>query len=147
MTAPSTKKPPAPSSPAQKAEERRARRHIAGVTVPLFSLRGERSWGIGEIGDIPAFAEWIAGAGVRLVQLLPLGEIAGAETSPYFALSAFGIDPMYISIADLPDLPENDISWAIGGDTKLLAAVRARAEIDYVGVRALKNRALRFAFD
>ena len=25
----------------------------AGVSVPLFSLRSTRSWGIGEIGDIP----------------------------------------------------------------------------------------------
>ena len=66
-------------------------RRVAGVTVPLFSLRGPRSWGIGEIGDLPAFAQWLREAGIRLVQLLPLGEISGSETSPYAALTAFGI--------------------------------------------------------
>src|SRR5262249_34020892 len=82
-------------------------RRVAGVTVPLFSLRGARSWGIGEIGDLPAFAAWMRGAGVRLVQLLPLGEISGGETSPYAALSAFGIDPIYVSLADVPDLGDD----------------------------------------
>ena len=55
-------------------------RRIAGVTVPLFSLRSARSWGIGEIGDLPDFAGFARAAGLRLVQILPLGEISGSET-------------------------------------------------------------------
>ena len=43
-----------------------ARPRIAGVTVPLFSLRTERSWGIGEIGDLPDFAAWVGEARLKL---------------------------------------------------------------------------------
>jgi 4-alpha-glucanotransferase len=130
-------------------------RRIAGVTVPLFSLRGPRSWGIGEIGDLPAFGEWMRECGVRLVQLLPLGEIGGGETSPYAALSAFGIDPMYISLADVPDLggdvqtaldrarlakPQSDSAYGT------LRRARESRDVDYAAVRSLKQHALGVAF-
>jgi 4-alpha-glucanotransferase len=133
-------------------------RRIAGVTVPLFSLRGPRSWGIGEIGDLPAFAQWMREAGIRLLQILPLGEISSGETSPYAALTAFGIDPMYIALADVPDLG-NDVQAALDrarlhrpeareGDSAygLLARARQSRDIDYGAVRALKQQALKVAF-
>ena len=54
----------------------------AGVNVPLFSLRSTRSWGIGEIGDIPAFARWLRAANQSVLQILPLNELAPSESSP-----------------------------------------------------------------
>ncbi|MEI8258369.1 MAG: 4-alpha-glucanotransferase, partial [Deltaproteobacteria bacterium] len=125
------------------------RARVTGVTIPLFSLRTDRSWGIGEINDLPEFGTWMLTLGIQLVQILPLGEIGANETSPYSALSAFGIDPMYISLSEVPDLPESALSEALGGDDglKLLEAAKTAAAVDYAGVRALKNRALRFAFE
>src|SRR4051794_12353606 len=106
---------------------------VVGVTVPLFSIRTAQSWGIGEIGDLPEFAEWLAGAGIKLVQLLPLGEISAAETSPYSALSALGIDPIYLSVAQIPDLPASRVREAVGGDMGIAILDRARAaeRVDY----------------
>jgi 4-alpha-glucanotransferase len=120
-------------------------RRIAGVTVPLFSLRSARSWGIGEIGDLPDFAAFARGAGLRLVQILPLGEISGGETSPYSALSAFGIDPMFLSMAGLADLEGESAGLGAAG-ALLLARARASATVDYEAVRALKREALGRAF-
>ncbi|WP_437691892.1 4-alpha-glucanotransferase [Sorangium sp. So ce176] len=124
-----------------------ARRRISGVTVPLFSLRSERSWGIGEIGDLPEFAAWMQRVGLRLVQLLPLGEVSGRETSPYMALSAFGIDPMYISLSAVPELPPELIGEALGEDVEALERAKRSQRVDYDLVRRVKGRALRFAFD
>jgi len=122
-------------------------RRIAGVTIPLFSLKSPRSWGIGEIGDLPEFAAWARSAGLKLVQILPLGEISGGETSPYSALSAFGLDPMYISIADVPELAP-DPRRALGGELGelLLGRIQASSRVDYEAVRALKRQALKAAF-
>jgi 4-alpha-glucanotransferase len=143
--------PPSSAAPQPSIDAR----GIAGVTVPLFSLRGPRSWGIGEIGDLPPFAEWMHDSGIRLVQLLPLGEISGGETSPYAALTAFGIDPMYISLGDVPDLG-GDAQRALdrsrlpqaGGDPlySLLGRARESRNVDYGAVRTLKQQALRTAF-
>ncbi len=124
-----------------------ARRRVAGVTVPLFSLRTKRSWGIGEIGDLGPFARLILDGGARLVQLLPLGEIAGGETSPYSALSAFGIDPIYISLSDVEDLPESELGALLGDDgLRTIAWLHEHSVIDYEAVRWLKKRAFDAAF-
>jgi 4-alpha-glucanotransferase len=123
------------------------RRRVAGVTVPLFSLRTTRSWGIGEIGDLATFGSLARASGARLVQLLPLGEIAGGETSPYSALTAFGIDPIYISLADVEDLPESEHGALLGDDgLRTLAWLREQPKVDYEAVRWLKRRALDAAF-
>jgi|LNFM01.1.fsa_nt_gb 4-alpha-glucanotransferase len=124
-------------------------RRVAGVTVPLFSLRGARSWGIGEIADLVPFAQWMAeSAGIRLVQILPLGEISGTETSPYSAMSAFGIDWLYLSLDQVPELDPAALREALGGDMGVAILRRAResARVDYEAVRFAKKRALEWAF-
>ena len=119
----------------------------AGILVPLFSIPSSRSWGIGEIGDVAAIADWLDLSGQRLLQLLPINEMPPQETSPYSALSAMAIDPQFISMEALEDFD------AIGGAAALepnlrsmLDALRVAARIDYAGVRALKGTALRRAF-
>ena len=77
---------------------------LAGVTLPLSALRSTRDAGIGEIGDLEAFLEWAASAGQGIVALLPLGELAPGETSPYNALSTFAIDPLYVTPSAIPEL-------------------------------------------
>jgi 4-alpha-glucanotransferase len=149
--------PPA-ASPTEPSPDKKAlaggkkvwsRRRVSGVTIPLFSLRTERSWGIGEIGDLPEMASFLAEAGFSLIQLLPLNPISGGETSPYAALSAFGIDPIFISLADVPDLHPADRGAALGGadGLRLLEKARGAAGVDYATIRELKQRALRFAFE
>ena len=111
---------------------------LAGLTIPLFSLRSARSMGIGEITDLAAAGALARRAGLRLLQLLPIGELAGSETSPYGALSAFGIDPSYIGWASEPDVPAGLFDEL----RPALDALQASAEVDYAGVRALKGRLL-----
>src|SRR5688572_22024127 len=120
----------------------------AGALIPLFSIPSSRSWGIGEMADLPAFADWLRQAGLSALQLLPLNEMSAGQTSPYSALSAMALDPIYIA---LPDVPEFQ---ALGGeasfsadDRQKLAAARSARTVKYRTVRELKNRCLRRAFD
>lgn len=76
----------------------------AGVAVPLFSLRSAAGWGVGEIPDLIPAAIWAERMGQRLIQLLPINETNPAEASPYSALSAFAIDPLYIGMARVQDV-------------------------------------------
>jgi 4-alpha-glucanotransferase len=69
----------------------------------------------------------LAPAGVALIQILPINEIAGGNSSPYGALSAFGIDPMYITLTAVDDLKGMDNAQALGHDgAELLAAIAPR---------------------
>ncbi len=60
----------------------------AGMMVPLFSIPSARSWGIGEIGDLPYVLTWMRSAGQRLLQLLPITETPSNDPSPYGSISA-----------------------------------------------------------
>jgi 4-alpha-glucanotransferase len=120
----------------------------AGVLLPLFSFPSTMSWGIGDIGDIPAFCQWLGGAGQRVLQLLPLNEMATGQQSPYSAMSAMAIDPIFIDVASVPEF------IAIGGEGALsgalsdeLASVRCAPRIEYERVRNVKRTALADAFE
>jgi 4-alpha-glucanotransferase len=114
----------------------------AGICVPLFSLRSTRSWGIGEIGDIPEAVDWLRSAHQAVLQILPLNELAPGESSPYSALSAMAIDPRYITIPDVNEATDLESLWA--GE---IEAVRRAPRIAYRQVDALKHRALKVCFD
>src|SRR3954469_5085559 len=117
----------------------------AGLLIPLFSCPGTTSWGIGEIGDLPALTAWLAEGGQRALQLLPINEMALHEQSPYSAMSAMAIDPIYVSLGSVPDFAgESSLS---AEDRALLIRLRESPGIDYAGVRRLKRTALRAACD
>ncbi len=120
----------------------------AGVLLPLFSCPSSDSWGIGDIGDLEPVMRWLASAGQRLVQLLPLNEMASGQQSPYSAISAMALDPLFIRVPSVPDFA------ALGGEEALGAVDRAAIEearrsprIEYAIVRGLKRRALEAAFE
>jgi 4-alpha-glucanotransferase len=119
----------------------------AGLIVPLFSCPSTQSWGIGELPDVEPMASWLTSAGLHAWQLLPLNEMAPGQQSPYSAISAMAIDPVFIHLPGIPDFE------AIGGTERLasdehstLDAVRASRSIDYRRVRGLKMRWLRESF-
>ena len=75
----------------------------SGVLVPLFSLRSTTSWGIGEFPDLARFAQWLKLAGQSFVQVLPINEMPAGERSPYSAMTAMAVDPIFIAVADVVD--------------------------------------------
>jgi 4-alpha-glucanotransferase len=118
-----------------------------GILVPLFSIPSTASWGIGEIGDLPAVGEWARSAGIRMIQLLPINEMADGQSSPYSALSAMAIDPIFISIRDVPGARENDDEVLPREYRERLEAARSSGAVDHRSVRELKTHALRTLFD
>jgi 4-alpha-glucanotransferase len=125
-----------------------AGRRRAGLLIPLFSCACTKSWGIGDIGDVEPVTAWLAAAGLRVLQLLPLNEMAPGQQSPYSAISAMAIDPIFIRV---PGVPEFE---ALGGEAALapadraaLADVRRARDVQYHAIRRLKLAALRASFD
>jgi 4-alpha-glucanotransferase len=119
----------------------------AGLLVPLFSIPSRGSWGIGEIGDLPKLGEWLQEAGFSFVQLLPINEMADGQNSPYSAMSAMAIDPIFISPDAVPDVQALSGDILTADERAQLAAARDARAVDYGTVRAIKTRALRAAFE
>src|SRR6202140_4580481 len=116
-----------------------AGRRRAGLLIPLFSSPSTASWGIGDIGDVPHTTAWLAEAGLRVLQLLPINEMAPGQQSPYSAISAMAIDPIFISVPWVPEFAALGGESSLGaGDRALLERVRRAPRIDHAGVRRLK---------
>ena len=125
----------------------RAGRRRSGLLIPLFSCVSGASWGIGDICDLVPMSAWLADAGQRVLQLLPINEMAPGQQSPYSAISAMAIDPIFIAVPAIPEFQ------ALGGeaslsdaDRALLADVRGTPPIQHQKVRRLKQSALRAAY-
>jgi 4-alpha-glucanotransferase len=118
-----------------------------GILVPLFSIPSSASWGVGEIADIPKLAVWLREAGLDFVQLLPVNEMEEGQNSPYSALSAMAIDPVFIAPADVPELSGAGGEGVLDpSDRERLASARTAYSVNYRTVRAVKSRALHAAF-
>ena len=77
----------------------------AGVAVPVFSLRTEDSFGIGEFNDIKKLADWAEMTGQSVIQLLPINDtsmtLTWADSYPYNAVSSFALHPQFIHLPAL----------------------------------------------
>ena len=74
----------------------------AGVAIPVFSLRTEDGFGIGEFQDLKKMADWAAKTGQKMIQTLPINDTTLTHTNrdsyPYNAVSVFALHPIYINI-------------------------------------------------
>ena len=122
-------------------------RRRAGLLIPLFSCTSTASWGIGDIADVEPVTAWLSGAGQRILQLLPLNEMAPGQQSPYSAISAMAIDPIFISVPRVPEFEamggEAALRWE---DREALADVRRAPRIRHQEVRRLKVGVMRACF-
>ena len=113
------------------------RPRTSGILLHPTSLPGR--FGIGELGpEALRFAEFLAAAGQRLWQVLPLGP-TGYGDSPYQCFSAFAGNPLLVSLdlleaeglltpadlADTPAFPETEVDYGPVIDFKRSALARA----------------------
>ncbi|MCQ2311707.1 MAG: 4-alpha-glucanotransferase [Paludibacteraceae bacterium] len=80
----------------------------AGVAVPVFSLRTEEGFGIGEYQDLKKMAEWAVMTGMKIIQTLPINDTTLTHTNldsyPYSPVSVFALHPIYINIEKMGKL-------------------------------------------
>jgi 4-alpha-glucanotransferase len=112
--------------------------HHHGVNVPVFSLRSEESGGIGEYLDLKELVDWCVNVGFDLIQTLPLND-TGTDSSPYNALSAFALNPIYLSLNKLPNIKECSSLLE-------LKELNKKQRVDYVRVSFLKDNICRSYF-
>lgn len=80
----------------------------SGISIPIFSLRTEQGFGIGEFLDLKLLADWAAQTGQKMIQTLPINDTTLTHTNqdsyPYNAVSVFALHPIYINIEHMGDL-------------------------------------------
>ncbi len=77
--------------------------YLTGVLVPVAALRSSASCGVGEFADLPALGAWCRKVGIEVIQILPVND-TGGQSSPYSALSAFALNPIYLRLSGVPEV-------------------------------------------
>lgn len=120
----------------------------AGVAIPVFSLRSQSGFGIGEFTDIKLLVDWSLQAGLKLIQLLPINDTTAnftwKDSYPYAAISAFALHPIYINLEKVGGKKNRQIIKSLLKKQKQLNSL---AEIDYEQVLNFKMNILRELYE
>lgn len=94
----------------RKAEFDRAPWKCAGTVIPIFSLRSEGSYGVGDFGDLRAMVDWADHTSQRVIQVLPINDTISTKTwmdsYPYNSISIYALHPQYADLRQLPPLKD-----------------------------------------
>lgn len=111
----------------------------AGSVIPVFSLRSERSFGVGDLGDLRMLVDWVKKTRQRIIQVLPMNDTTTTHTwtdsYPYSAISIYALHPMYVDLTALGKLQEPERAAFYEGKRKEL---NAKDEVDYEAVQEYK---------
>ncbi|MCC8154927.1 MAG: 4-alpha-glucanotransferase [Tannerellaceae bacterium] len=84
----------------------------SGSVIPVFSLRSEKSFGVGDLGDLKLMVDWVRKTHQRVIQILPVNDTTMTKTwqdsYPYSAISIFAIHPIYMDLNGMGKLNHPD---------------------------------------
>ncbi|MFA5707009.1 4-alpha-glucanotransferase [Mycolicibacterium sp.] len=118
-----------------------------GLATQLYSVRSQRSWGVGDLTDLTDLAVWSAsrhGAGYLVVN--PLHAAAPTrpmEPSPYLPTSRRFVNPLYLRVEAIPEYAELPKRGRVRRLREELSRRTERDVIDRDAVWAAKRKALR----
>ena len=120
----------------------------AGVAIPVFSLRTERSFGVGEFMDLKVLVDWAVKSGLKLVQILPINDTVANHTwkdsYPYAAISVFALHPVYLNLLRMGKLSDKKQMDSFLKKGKKLNKLDT---FDYVSVMDLKSKYFKLLYD
>ena len=110
-----------------------------GVAIPVFSLRSDDGFGIGEFNDLKKMVDWAKKTGQRIIQTLPINDTILYHTNydsyPYNAVSVYALHPIYLhleSVGKLKTKKQKDYFASIKKD------LNAKTFSDYQNVMTAK---------
>lgn len=119
----------------------------AGTAVPVFSLRSEGSFGVGDFGDLQRMTDWVARTGQHILQILPINDTTSTHTwvdsYPYSAISIYALHPMYCDLRQLPALKDKAKAEEMEARRQQLNSL---PQVDYEAVNHCKNEYLHLIF-
>lgn len=122
-------------------------RKVAGTAIPVFSLRSEKSFGVGDFGDLKKLIDWAAKTHQQAVQILPINDTTITHTwmdsYPYNSISIYAFHPMYIDLNQLGKMKDKEALAVFEARRQELNAL---PQIDYEAVNNAKRSYLKVMF-
>jgi 4-alpha-glucanotransferase len=121
---------------------------VAGVVVPVFSLRSDYSYGVGDFGDLKRLVDWAALTGMKVIQILPVNDTtvshSWSDSYPYNIVSAFALHPHYLNLEAFGSLKDKQKMTAYHRQRRELNAI---SYSDYEGVDRVKSAFINDLFE
>ena len=121
-----------------------AQQKIAGTAIPVFSLRSESSFGVGDFGDLKKLVDWAVATHQKAIQILPINDTTITHTwmdsYPYNSISIYAFHPMYIDVNQLGRMKDKEALAAFEAKRQELNAL---PQVDYEGVNEAKRAYLK----
>ena len=115
----------------------------AGTAIPVFSLRTEDDFGVGEFYDLKKMVDWAASTGQGILQLLPINDTTmygtWEDSYPYNPNSTFALHPQYVNLPAAGVAEDEEYK-------AMQAELNALEQIDYERVNNAKTALLKKAF-
>lgn len=117
---------------------------VWGIAVPLYSLRSQRNWGMGDFRDLADLVRLAAPLHCGIIGLNPLHALMPAQPthiSPYSPSSREFLNVLYIAIEDVPEFAECSQAQQLVASADFqasLARLRSIDRVDYEQVAAAK---------
>ena len=119
----------------------------AGVAIPVFSLRSNESFGVGEFNDIRLMVDWAAATGQSIIQILPINDTTMTHTwqdsYPYNANSTFALHPQFLHLEHVGVLKDKE---AMARFEALGKELNALPMVDYERVNQAKHEYLHLIY-
>ena len=119
----------------------------AGTVIPIFSLRSEGSFGVGDFGDLKLMIDWAEKTHQRILQVLPINDTNMTKTwqdsYPYNSISIYALHPQYTDLRQLPEIKDEKRKTQFEA---LRQELNALPQIDYERMFAAKMDYLRELF-
>ena len=119
----------------------------AGTVIPVFSLRSEGSFGVGDFGDLKLMIDWCDKTRQRILQVLPVNDTTNTHTwqdsYPYNAISIYALHPQFCDFRQMPALKDENLRTQF---EQLRQELNALPQIDYERVYKAKIDYLRQLF-
>ena len=116
----------------------------AGTVIPIFSLRSEGSFGVGDFGDLKQMIDWCAKTKQRVLQVLPINDTnithTWQDSYPYNSISIYALHPQYTDLRQLPKIKDETLNIKF---QQLQKELNALPQIDYERVNEAKMEYLR----
>jgi 4-alpha-glucanotransferase len=130
--------------PEQEVYFGRTDHKLAGTAIPVFALRSEGSFGVGDFGDLTLMIDWCVATHQQALQILPINDttITGKWTDsyPYNSISIYAFHPMYVDLRQLGKLHDKQKAAGYEAERRRLNAL---PQIDYEAVNTAKRAYLR----
>ena len=119
----------------------------AGTVIPIFSLRSEGSFGVGDFGDLKMMIDWADKTQQRVIQVLPINDTnmtyTWQDSYPYNSISIYALHPQYTDLRQLPEIKDEERKAHY---EQLRQELNALPQIDYERVNKAKLEYLRELF-